>query len=72
MRRYIADVFPATDDEVLSSLHLIYGTLPVPDCAANDAGHSSEAAYFECHRFERLSFTEWARFITWRDYSLVL
>lgn len=71
LRQYTADVCPATYEEVLRSLAAVYGTLLAPDYTANDTDTSSESTDCECHRFEWLALTEWARFVTSRNYSLV-
>lgn len=52
MRGYISDVVPATEEEVLSSLTGIYGTLPAQDYSTNGAGCSLEETDYECHHFE--------------------
>lgn len=64
LRRYIANVVQATDEEVLSSLAAVYGTFPAPDYSANGTGSSPEKTDCTCHPFEWLDLIEWARAVT--------
>lgn len=70
MQRYIADVVPVTEEEVLSSLAAVYVSVTAPDYYAGGTGSSAEASDVEYRRLEWLALHEWGRVVTWRDYRL--
>lgn len=71
LRRYISYVVIATDDDLLSSLAAVDGTLPALDYSASGAGPSSDVTDRDFHRIEWMAFNEWTRVVTRRDCSFV-
>lgn len=71
MHRYIYDVVPATEEEVVTYMAAVYGSLIAPDYSLGGAGSSQEASDSVCHRFEWLELHEWGSVVTWHYYSLL-